>query len=239
VQFATGFRLDLTEFGSFCRERGILLSIDAIQHLGALPFDVHDTPVDFVSAGAHKWLLSPCGSGVFYVRDELLEELRVTEVGYASTADYSINDELLNYSLELRTTAQRFEGGLATFSTYAGLGASVQLFMEVGIRNIADHIMLLTDTAAEGLQELGFTVLSPRMNSHEKSGILSFTHPNIAAQAIKKHLAQHSISISVRTVQGQPIVRISPHYYNSLEEVQQLLSILAQFVTSDSGTSRA
>lgn len=228
VQFANGFRLDMETIGSFCRDRGILFSIDAIQHLGVLPFDVKTTPVDFVSAGAHKWLLSPTGSGLFYARKEVQDMLRVVEVGYAGTRDYSLNDELLDYRLEYRPSAQKWEGGLAAFSTIAGFGAAASLFNTLGIESIEKHVLALTDYAADGLEGLGYKILSPRSSRAEKSAILSFVHPTVPAARLKTYLAARSISISMRTVHGTPVARISPHLYNTVGEVEMLLAALRE-----------
>lgn len=232
VQFANGFRLDLEAIGSYCRERKILFSIDAIQHLGVLPFDVKAVPVDFVCAGAHKWLLSPTGSGVFYARKELHDSLRVVEVGYAGTKDYNLNDELLDYRLEYRPSAQRWEGGLASFSTLAGFGAAAELFNTLSLEAIEEHVIALTDQAAEGIQELGFKVMSPRENPEEKSAILSFVHPTVPAAEIKQFLAKRNISISMRTVHGTPVARISPHLYNTRDEVETFLAVLRDMPSS-------
>src|SRR5438128_6989247 len=76
VEFASGFRNDLDAIGALCRERGVYFFLDAIQGLGVLPLDVQKTPVDFLSADGHKWLLGPEGAGVFYIRRDLVDLLR-------------------------------------------------------------------------------------------------------------------------------------------------------------------
>src|SRR5206468_1242323 len=75
VEFASGFRNDLGALGLLCRERGVYLFVDAIQSLGVLPLDVQQTPVDFLSADGHKWMLGPVGAGIFWCRRELVEML--------------------------------------------------------------------------------------------------------------------------------------------------------------------
>src|SRR5437667_249578 len=75
VVFASGFRNDLDALGALCRERGVSFSVDAIQGLGVLPLDVRQTPIDFLAADSHKWLLGPEGIGIFWVRPELIDML--------------------------------------------------------------------------------------------------------------------------------------------------------------------
>src|SRR5215212_8015162 len=75
VVFATGFRNDIEGVGRICKQRGIYFVVDGIQSLGALPFDVQATNVDFLAAGSQKWLMGPIGGGFLYVRRELMDEL--------------------------------------------------------------------------------------------------------------------------------------------------------------------
>ena len=84
VEFASGFRNDLDAIGSLCRERGVYFFVDAIQALGALPVNVATTPIDFLAADGHKWLLGPQGAGILYVRRELVEQLHAVGVGWNS-----------------------------------------------------------------------------------------------------------------------------------------------------------
>src|SRR5258708_994589 len=80
VEFSSGFRNDLDAIGNLCRERGVHFFVDAIQGLGVLPLDVQRTPIDFLSADGHKWLLGPQGAGIFYVRRQFVDFLHATSV---------------------------------------------------------------------------------------------------------------------------------------------------------------
>src|SRR5262249_34682814 len=71
VQWNNGFRADLAALGQLAQERGVLLAVDAIQQLGAIPLDVGRTPVDIVVTGGHKWLNAPVGRGFLYVSPRL------------------------------------------------------------------------------------------------------------------------------------------------------------------------
>src|SRR5260370_14203888 len=108
VEFASGYRNDLDTIGSFCRERGVLFFVDAIQGLGVLPLDVARSPIDFLSADGHKWLLGPEGAGVFYIRRELVDRLHPVGVGWNSVLD-SFNFSRLEF--RLKPHAGRWESG--------------------------------------------------------------------------------------------------------------------------------
>src|SRR5439155_1016894 len=87
VEFASGFRNDLDAIGSLCRERGVYFFVDAIQGLGVYPLDVNQTPVDFLAADSHKWLLGPEGIGIFWIREDLIDLLHPIGVGWNSLVD--------------------------------------------------------------------------------------------------------------------------------------------------------
>src|SRR5262249_28042419 len=84
VEFSTGFRNDLDALVSLCEAHGIALFVDAIQGIGPLVLDVKRTPIDFLAADGHKWLLGPEGAGFLYVRRDWLERLRPLGVGWHS-----------------------------------------------------------------------------------------------------------------------------------------------------------
>jgi selenocysteine lyase/cysteine desulfurase len=228
IQFSNGYRLDMDLLGAFCRNRGILLSVDAIHQLGVFPFDAQASPVDFLSAGGHKWLLSPVGTGLFYVREELLETLRVVEVGAAGSAEYNVQKELLRYDFTPHPSARRFEGGVPTFALLAGLGAAVDLFLGVGVGRITRHVLALSDLAAERLASVGCEILSPRAVAGEKSGIVAFVHPTISSERLKDSLTREKISVSLRTLQGRAVLRVSPHFYNNVADIDRLVETLAR-----------
>ncbi|MBP8290774.1 MAG: aminotransferase class V-fold PLP-dependent enzyme, partial [Chromatiaceae bacterium] len=95
VQYARGLCLNLERLGATCRRRGILLCVDAIQSLGAQPFDLKRTPVDVVVADGHKWMLGPEGIALLYVAPALRPRLRLRQFGWhmiAHPGDYDRHD---------------------------------------------------------------------------------------------------------------------------------------------------
>ena len=129
VEFSSGFRNDLDAIGAFCRERGIAFFVDAIQGLGPLEIDVARTPIDFMAADGHKWLLGPEGAGILYVRREWIERLRPIGVGWRSVVG-SYNPPAAEF--RLKPGADRWEGGTLNMAGLLALGASVGLILEIG-----------------------------------------------------------------------------------------------------------
>lgn len=217
VEYASGFRNDVAAIGAFCRERGILFCVDAIQALGVIPVDVEAMKIDFLSADGHKWLLGPEGAGFFYCRKEHLTKLR-PEVGWLNVVnamDYG------TYDFTLRNDARRFECGTYNISGILSLGASLKLIDELGVDFIQQRVLALTDRLCAGLRDKGYSVYSPR-GAGEASGIVAFTHQKLDHAAIVRGLQAKNIAIVIR----EKRLRASPHFYNSPEQIDRLIAAL-------------
>jgi selenocysteine lyase/cysteine desulfurase len=142
VQFASGYRVDLAALGRICKERGVLFCVDAIQALGAFPVDVRAMNIDFLAADGHKWLCGPEGCGLFYCNQSLLGHLRPVMAGWLCMKDAL---DFGNYHFEFVNSACRFDTGSYNLAGIYGLGASLAMFLELGIENVASHLLMLTD----------------------------------------------------------------------------------------------
>jgi cysteine desulfurase/selenocysteine lyase len=217
VQWTNGFRIDLASIGSFCRERGIYFVVDAIQGLGALRFYPRELNVDFFSAGAYKWLLGPVGIGCFYCRKELLAQLWPAGAGPRSVVD----GNSLEYKMELRPTAQRFEGGSLNYVGLHGFSASLDIILQAGVKDIERHVLALSDLLIQRLQEKGYRVLSSLV-PEERSGIVSFDHARHDSSRLVEILLESKVVVSLR----EGAVRTAVHLYNNEEDVDRLIRAL-------------
>jgi cysteine desulfurase / selenocysteine lyase len=218
VGFLSGWRLDVAELIAAAHARGILVFLDAIQGLGAFPLDAHATGVDFLAADGHKWMIGPEGAGIFYVRQEHLELLRPTGVGWHSVTDAA------NYTrihLDFKPSAARFEGGTQNMVGQIGLGASLKLLSELQPEQIAQRILQITDYACERLQSAGAIIKSPRDGDH-RSGIVSFEIPGQDSLSLKKKCLSAGVVLSCRG----GLLRISPHAYVNEQDVERLVEIV-------------
>ncbi len=219
VQWSTGFRTDLTRLGELCKEKGVLLFVDAIQALGVHPIDVRAMNIDFLAADGHKWLCGPEGAGIFYCKRELIGHLHPTEIGYlAMKHGYETNE----IKIDLRDDARRFDSGVYNLAGICALGASIQLLLEVGIDQVQKRVKDLTDRLCEGLRAKRWTIHSPRTSS-EWSGIVTFSCEGHDLEALRKHL-RSEFKVVVASRLGR--LRASPHFYNSPEEMDQLIEAL-------------
>src|SRR5262249_35404333 len=189
VQFSSGYRIDLARIGRFCRDRGIIFVVDAIQGLGGLQLDVEACCVDAFAADAHKYLLGPEGIALLYVSDRVLERIHPTDVGWMSVNDAA---DYINYDLTYREGAHRFEcGTLNTVGVY-GLGAAVRLFLDAGPSAIEDYLLDLGAYLSDGLQNRGYRVYGPR-GAAECSAVTTCSHDQHTPSEIYSRLRANRI----------------------------------------------
>jgi len=219
VQYLSGYRIDLAALGEVCRQRGVFLCVDAIQALGAVPLDVRSMNIDFLSADGHKWICGPEGAGIFYCNKALLGHLRPSTVGWMSMKQ---GEDFGRYVFEFRDDARRFDAGCYNLPGVYGLGAAIELLLEMGIEQIHERLIRLTDLLVASVRDKGYRVVSPRQPG-EKSGIVAFFSDVHDPLKVQQHLqSEHRLIIAVR--QGR--LRASPHFYNTEAEIQQLIDLL-------------
>jgi selenocysteine lyase/cysteine desulfurase len=218
VEFHGGYRNDLERIGAECRRRGVLLAVDAIQGLGVLRCDVVRMNVDFLCSASQKWMLAPHGVAPFYVRRDAMDRLRVAFVGLTGVDQ---GPSYLEYDLKLKDSATRFEPGYINQVGIAGLEAAVDLFNEVGMDRVESHALALTGRLSEGLRVRGYEIYGPDRDA-ERSAVVSFRHPVVPAVDLVSRLRECDVVVAER--EGH--VRVSPHFYNTDEEIDRLLDCL-------------
>jgi len=221
VEFQSGYRNDLASLAALCHERGAYLCVDGIQGLGALQFSVAQTPVDFLAAHAAKWMLGPIGAGFLYIRRELLQVLEPAMAGWRSVVD---RDNYFKYDSPLCDCGERFEPGSPNFGGLLGMEAAIELLLSVGIQEIETRILSLTDYLIKGLQASGCAIDTPIAGRRERSGIVSFRHRALDSAQLYERLQTAGVIVSLRG----DLIRVSPHFYNTEDELDRLLAVLPQ-----------
>ena len=221
VQYYNGLRMDLQRVGNFCRENNILFCVDAIQQLGALPFDVQAIAADFVIADGHKWMLAPEGLGVFYVREQIMDRLSIKQYGWHMTSklkDYTQQD------FEIESSARRFECGSPNMIGIHALNSSLQLLLDIGLSEIGDRVLQRSRYLIQALQAMNDIELITLDSSERLSGIVTFRHKRVSDSDLYRHLTEHSVLCAPR---GGGI-RLSPHFYTPLQQLDEVLELIAQ-----------
>jgi selenocysteine lyase/cysteine desulfurase len=218
IQFASGLRMDLAKIGKFCQRRGILFCIDAIQSLGAVEFDVQAYQADFVMADGHKWLFGPEGLGVFYSTPKARERLKLTQYGWHMMKD-THNYE--NKAWEIHPGARRFECGSPNMLGIHALSASLSLLLEIGMASIEAQVLEKSAYLMESIDNNDQLVLLSAKQQRLKSGIVVFKHRSLANEVLYKTLQDNGVVCALR---GGGI-RFSPHFYNTLTEIDRALAL--------------
>jgi selenocysteine lyase/cysteine desulfurase len=218
VEFSSGYRNDLAAVGRLCRRRGVYFVVDGIQGLGAIALDVKKCLIDGLSAGGHKWLLAPQGTGIFYCSRRVMKELRHPTPGWLSMTGW---DNYYDFHYKLWPDSRRYESAQKNLMGIAGLNEALKMINELGIGAIERRILDITDHLCRLLAERGFKVYSPRGDG-EKSGIVCFTPRKYSAERLCPMLLKRGFL----TVPRRENIRVSPHFYNTHEEMERLAKAL-------------
>jgi cysteine desulfurase/selenocysteine lyase len=230
VQYASGFRIDLSAVSALCRDRGLLLAVNGAQALGQIPFDVDAQGIDFLCGTSHKWLFAGYGVGLFFARKALLDQAALPMCGWLSVAAPMEMDNLVGAKLSgrgkapwftargtrFRKEASALEGGCVAFGPLFGLGAALELHQQVGRDAKGRQIRALQRQLRGGLRERGFAPNSPD-DPARGSGICVFPVAGRADRAVRE-LGRRGVMVTPR---GGGI-RVSTHVFNTEEDVEQL-----------------
>ena len=218
VEYDDGFRHNLKLVSDFCRNQNILLFVDAVQGLGALQFSVQKVPVDFLAVSGHKWLLGPTGQGFLYIRPEHLSSIYILLRGWLSVENPW---DFHNYSQSFKSSTTQIEGGTANLMGISALGAGLEMILEADPKKIEAQVLSLTSFLAKRLSDKGYR-LTTNLQERYRSGILSFQHPRISSKEISQSLSSHNVQVSERNDK----IRVSPHFYNTVDDINALIDAL-------------
>ena len=222
VQYASGRRMQLEILGDYCRSRPVIFLVDAIQSLGAAPFDVTQCQADVVVADGHKWMLGPEGLALFYCRKELRQQLKLNQFGWhmvEAMGDFEQTD------WQPADSARRFECGSPNMLGVHALHASLSLLLENGIEQVASSIRDNTQTIIERIDAMGFELLTPRA-PELRAGIVTFRVPGKDNQLLYQALMKERVVCAYR---GGGI-RFSPHFHNTAEQIEEAFIRLIRLV---------
>lgn len=219
VAFQTGLRQPWEQIANLAHRYGCEVFVDAIQAVGVLPFSVGE--LDYVAGGAHKWLMGVEGCGYLYVRPERQKQWRGHWAGWLShprAVNFLFEGAgQLRYDQPLREEPQALEIGSSSYLSQAALEASLNLILELGVDRIFQHVSRYLDLLEPQLDFPGWTSLR---RPEALSGSLSLL-PAAGTRLSDWSAALDRRGVKIATPDG--LLRISPHWPNSLEEVPQVV----------------
>jgi len=219
VQYASGFRADLQRLARAARAHDALLVVDVIQSLGVLPLDVESELVDVAAGACHKWLLTPEGVGYLYLSDRARSRIQPTLVGWVSVPN---PDDYNNFEQGWNEGTLAWETGTGSTGLIHGLEESLKLLVQVGIENIKDYLEGLTDHLCDRLPNSTYEVVSSRRPEDKSQTVCIRARSGITPMNLYSHLMKQNIVTAPR---GNRL-RISPHFYNTVVEIDHLIESL-------------
>jgi kynureninase len=217
VYYTSGWIQDVKALAEICHRKGAALVLDAYQSIGAFPFDVHDSGVDFLAGGMLKWLMGGPGMAFLYARRDRIPDHRPTALGWWAMEDVFAFDV---QHLDLARSARRFEYGTPAVAAVYTSRAGLSLLDEVGIPTVRRRHMELSQRLLEGALERGWRARSPR-EARQRTSIVTLEHPD-------PHSAVTALRAQGVICDARPgLIRLSPHYFNTADEIERALELLA------------
>jgi len=214
VEWLTGARHDLRAVAEVAHDHGAYLVVDGIQAAGAVRVDVRRDDVDFYACGSYKWLLGCSGAGFLYVKRSLITELTPAQWGYRAVEEHDPEEP------RLKETAKKFELGEPSYLSFVGTKAGIDMILGLGPANVEARVLKLSQRLYDGLTTIGLDVASPE-DRRLRSGVISFRTRD--SEATSRSLTEAGFLVSLRPAG----IRVSPDFYNTEEEVDRLLGLLA------------
>ena len=219
---------DVAAIGSALDDTDAWYLVDACQSVGQLPVDAAAIGADFLSVTGRKYLRGPRGTGFLYASDVALDELEPFPLDlHAAT--------WTSDGYEVQESARRFEYWEKSYASLLGLGAAIDYALDCGIENLSARIAELAEYTRAGLEAIPGVRVHDR--GRQRSGIVTLTRDGIPAHSLVTHIKAAGINVSLSTpdysrrdfdAQGlDGVVRVSPHAYNTTEEIDRLLAVVA------------
>lgn len=216
VQYQTGAVTDLKTLGLFARKHNIWTVIDVIQGLGMMPLDFAQLDLDAICGGSHKWLNSPVGVGYLALKESRQDKVRPLMIG---SGTYGTCDDPSSLVCVAKSSAHKFEAGSRQVLEIVGLGASCDLICSTGSTVLQNETERLAMKLRVGLVKAGFQIHSP----HGEKQIGSIVNFSGRREWAETQLKKNKISYAVRG----PGLRLSPHAFNSDEDISRVVNSLA------------
>jgi cysteine desulfurase / selenocysteine lyase len=219
--YNTGAVLPVEEIGEYLEKNSVPFFIDSAQTVGCFgEYDFKKTKCDFMSFNGSKWLCGPMGTGIFYCKKESSSLLEPVSIGGESALVYD------DTKLAFKDIPDKFQTGFRNYVGFVGLEASIIYLQKFGLNEIRKKIITLSNQLREELAKIsGITLYGPE-EEEKRTSIVSFTIENYEPKKICELLEKKNIVLAEREIMDKKILRASPHFFNSEEDIQKVVEEL-------------
>ena len=218
--YNSGLILPVKEIGEILEKENVPYFLDTAQTVGCIgDYDFVNTQCDFMSFNGSKWLCGPMGTGVFYCKrssSELLEPISVG--GESSTSE---NEQLINKKMP-----EKFQAGFRNYVGLVGMESSVTYLQNLGLDSIRNYIIKLSNLFIDEISKIPDARVFGPEDESQRTSIVSFEMGKDNAEKVVSLLAKKGIIIAKREIFEKPILRISPHIFNTEEQILRLVEEL-------------
>lgn len=221
VQAANGYRIDLTQIGDFCRDRGIIFCVDATQSCGVFPIDVRTSKIDFLAVSTYKWMMATDSLAFYYCSEKIIGSLSQTYLGWSGRLD---RNDFKNHHMKYPMEAKKFELGNLNFLAMQGFDAAISLYNEIGQDEILDYTLNLAEEYRKCLKSYKQIKLLSDFDAEHKSMIITFDLKN--RFDFFSVLEKNRITCCLK----HNGIRISPFIFNDFDEVLFFNKLLYEYL---------
>ena len=222
VFFTSGYIQDVRAVADIAHKHGAYVLIDDYQGTGQIPIDVIKMDIDFLVTGTLKWLMGGPGLAFVYIREGLIPQLQPTITGWFGHREQFM---FKTRGFEFRDDAARVEMGTPAVPTVYTANGGLDIVREIGVERICERTRFLTNDLIARARERGWTIMAPQEPEHRSSIVmLAFEHP----EEIVKALVARKIITDFRP----GLLRVSPYFYNTIEENAIVIDAIAEILES-------
>ncbi|MEM2956952.1 MAG: aminotransferase class V-fold PLP-dependent enzyme [Candidatus Jordarchaeaceae archaeon] len=222
VEYLNGQKWDIKKIAKQAHEVGAIMVVDGIQAAGYLPLNMREIAADVYITGSYKWLIAPFGTAIAYISKKLCDELEPALVGWRSTEDmWNFNARELTFAAK----ARKFEYSTSAYDAKLGLVESIKYLRKVGIEKIHEHNMALNKILSQELESIkGVNIITPQ----DRGSIVTFYIKGKDSKNVAEKLrkGKRRVELSIRL----NMIRLSPHLYNTEEDILQFLESLKKAI---------
>lgn len=234
-----GFTYNVKEVCKIAHEHNALVYDDSFQALGAIDIDVHKDDVDFLVSGSYKWQCGPEGAGVFYIKEELIDEFDSSFRNYlwgdrppgTPTFGNQGHDNVKSWDYPMVKNANRFEQGIVVVPSLFGWNATLKFYEKIGIENVERRVRELGGYCIQKLQDIGCKVLTPT-EPEKRHGLILYTtgswekdSKSFNRMHVSPPFGEKPIKVSLRSMGGIEGIRVSNHFFNTEEDIDKLIEV--------------